>query len=123
MVRRKPAEEPEDLPPLPPPATTLEGREDQLIAAAMDLVEKRIHRGDASAQETVHFLKLGSVRNQLEQEKIRQENLVLQARMKDLESRKSGEDMYAAALSAFRGYSGQEPTDPEAEYYDDDQDY
>lgn len=112
MARKKPEENYE---PLPPPATTLEGREDQLIAAAMDLVERRIHEGTASAQETVHFLKLGSVRNQLEQDKIRHDNLLLQTRVKEMEGRRSGEDMYEKALQAFRGYSGQEPIDPEAD--------
>lgn len=106
MVRRKPDE---DLPPLPPPATTLEGRENQLIAAAMDLVEKRMHEGTASAQETVHFLKLGSVRNQLEQDKLQHEVNVLRSRVKDMESRTSSEGLYAEALQAFKGYSGQEP--------------
>lgn len=96
---------------LPPPATTLEGREDQLIAAAMDLVERRIHESTASAQETVHFLKLGSVRNQLEQDKLRHENEVLQTRVKEMESRQSSEGLYAEALKAFKGYSGQEPID------------
>lgn len=117
MVRRK---SDENLEPLPPPATTLEGREDQLIAAAMDLVERRIREGTASAQETVHFLKLGSVRNQLEQEKLRAENEVLLTRVKDMESRRSSDDVYARALAAFRGYSGQEPIDPEGDYYDPD---
>lgn len=102
--------------PLPPPATTLEGREDQLISAAMDLVERRIHEGTASAQETVHFLKLGSVRNQLEQEKIRHDNILLQTRVKEMESRTSSEALMAEALAAFRGYSGQEPVDPDEEY-------
>lgn len=110
MVRRKPEENDE---PLPPPATTLEGREDQLIAAAMDLVEQRIHAGTASAQETVHFLRLGSVRNQLEQDKIRQENIVLQTRVKEMESRKSSEELYSKALAAMRGYSGLDPIDPD----------
>lgn len=112
----------ENFEPLPPPATTLEGREDQLIAAAMDLVERRIREGTASAQETVHFLKLGSVRNQLEQDELRGKAKVLQARIDDLESRRTGEDMYATALAAFRGYSGQDPVDPEAEedFYDPD---
>jgi hypothetical protein len=103
MVRK--ASEPN----LPPPATTLEGREDQLIAAAMDLVETRIAEGTASAQETVHFLKLGSVRNQLEQSKITAENKMLTARVQDMESRQSSEGLYAEALAAFKGYSGQEP--------------
>lgn len=102
MVRKAPE------PVLPPPATTLEGREDQLIAAAMDLVERRIAEGSASAQETVHFLKLGSVRNQLEQSKISAENTMLSARVKDMESRQSSEGLYAAALAAFKGYSGEE---------------
>jgi hypothetical protein len=105
MVRRKPEGNPE---PLPPPATTLEGREDQLISAAMDLVERRIHEGTASAQETVHFLRLGSVRNQLEQDKLRHENEVLQTRVKEMESRKSSEELYAKALAAMRGYQGLE---------------
>lgn len=106
MVRR--VTEPSNLPPL---ATTLEGREDQLIGAAMDLVERRIHEGTASAQETVHFLKLGSVRNQLEQTKLRSENEVLATRVKEMESRQSSEGLYAEALKAFRGYAGQEPTE------------
>lgn len=101
---------------LPPPATTLEGREAQLIAAAMDLVEKRIYRGEASAQETVHFLKLGSVRNQLEQDRLRNENLVLQTRVKEMEARTSSEGLYAEALKAFKGYSGAEPIEDDDAY-------
>lgn len=116
MARRQPVEEPT---PLPPPATTLEGREDQLIAAAMDLVERRISEGTASAQETVHFLRLGSVRNQLEQDKLRHENEVLQTRVKEMESRRSSEDLYARALAAMRGYQGLEPL-PEEDDYDPD---
>lgn len=95
--------------PLPPPAKTLEGREDQLIAAAMDLVEQRIHNGSASAQETVHFLRLGSVKNQLEQDKLRSENAVLKSRVEEMASRTSSEGLYNRALNAFRGYSGQGP--------------
>lgn len=114
MVRRKPEENPE---PLPPPATTLEGREDQLIAAAMDLVERRIHEGTASAQETVHFLKLGSVRNQLEQDKLRHENEVLQTRVREMESRTSSEEMYRNALEAMRTYKGL--GGDEEDYYED----
>lgn len=106
MVRRQPEPNPE---PLPPPATTLEGREDQLIAAAMDLVERRISEGTASAQETVHFLRLGSRRNQLEQDKLRHEGLVLQTRVREMESRRSSEELYSRALAAMRGYQGLDP--------------
>lgn len=105
---------------LPPPATTIEGRNDQLIAAAYDLVERRIHEGSASAQETVHFLRMGSPRDRLEQEKLRRENLVLQTRVKEMEARTSGDELLSRALAAFRGYSGQEPVDPEAGPLDQD---
>lgn len=105
--------------PLPPPATTLEGREQQLTAAAYDLVERRIHEGTASAQETVHFLKQGSVHTQLMMDKLRGENELLKTRVKELESRTSGEEMYAKALAAFRGYAGIDDVDPEADGYDD----
>jgi hypothetical protein len=110
MVRRVP--EPNNEP-LPPPATTLEGREDQLTAQAYDLVEKRIRDGTASAQETVHFLKVGSRVNQLQLQKLERENEVLRARLAESEARRSSEDIYAKALRAFKGYSGEEPIDPE----------
>lgn len=116
MVRRK-SEEDEVV--LPPPATTLEGREDQLIAAAMDLVETRIRSGTASAQETVHFLRLGSVTNQLQNDKLRSENEVLKTRVKEMEGRKSQEDLLTRALAAFRGYSGQDPIEGEVDDYQD----
>lgn len=116
-IKRKTATD--DRPPLPIPATTVEGREEQLILAAMSLVEKRIHEETASPTETVHFLRLGSTKNQLEQEELRQKNAVLEARIKEMESRTSSEGLYADALQAFRGYSGQDAVDPEqiGEYY------
>lgn len=93
---------------LPPPASTLEGREDQLIALSYDLIEKRMMAGTASAQEAVHFANRGSRKSQLELEKILAENEVLRSRVKEMESRKSQEDLLARALAAFKGYSGQE---------------
>lgn len=110
MVRRMPETNND---PLPPPATTLEGREDQLTAQAYDLVEKRMRDGTASAQETVHFLRAGSRINQYQLEKLRGENEVLKARLAESEARRSSEDIYAKALRAFKGYSGEEPIDPE----------
>lgn len=107
-----------NLEPLPPPAKTLEGREDQLIAAAYDLVERRIHEGTASAQETVHFLRQGTVQSQLQNDKLRNENEVLKSRVKEMENRKSGDELLERALAAFKGYSGETPIDPEEDDYD-----
>lgn len=89
-----------------PPATTPEGREDQLVAQAVDLAERQIQDGTASAQVITHFLKLGSTREKLEQERLRRENILLESRALALESGARIEELMKDAISAFRGYSG-----------------
>lgn len=116
---RRSSEPDEPMLPLPPPATTLEGREEQLTAAAYNLVERRIANGTASAQETVHFLRAGSVDTQYRIDKYKAENDLLRTRVKELESKTTGEAMYAEALAAFRGYAGVDFVDPEADDYDE----
>lgn len=91
-----------------PPAKTPEGRENQLINLAIDLAEKQLANGTASAQVQTHFLRLGTVRAKLELEKIQQENLLLAAKTEALESAKHIEQLYAEALKAMRSYQGQE---------------
>lgn len=98
------------------PATTPEGRESQLVALAMDLAEKRLRSGSATSQEVTHFLKLGSSREQLEQERLRHENELLEVKRKAIESQDRVEQRYKEALDAMRAYSGQEPL--ESDEYD-----
>ena len=78
MNRRKPVEPPKTLPKMRP-ALTPEAREGQLIALATDLVEQRLRDGTATSQEVVHFLRLGSMRERLEREKLENENILLGA--------------------------------------------
>ena len=96
----------EDKPPLRP-AITQEGREMQLINLAMDLVEQRLLDGTASSQETTHFLKLGSMRNQLEVEKLKKETELLEVKKLNLESSARMEKLYSDAMEAMKTYSGQ----------------
>lgn len=93
------------------PALTPEARENQMISLAFDLVEKRMREGTASSQETTHFLKLASMKEQLEKEKLITENKLLQAKIENLESQATSASLYAEALRAFRAYSGQEEDD------------
>src|SRR5438067_2436582 len=93
------------------PATTPEGREHQMVALAYDLVEKRMREGTATSQETTHFLKLGSPREQLERERLRHENELLRVKMEAIESQKVVEELYREALTAMRTYSGHEPAE------------
>ena len=102
----------EELPKLRP-AITEEGRENQMIALATDLVEKRLRNGTASSQETVHFLKLGSQRSKLELEKLKKENELLVAKTEALQSAKRSEELFAEAIRAFGTYTGKEPGDDE----------
>lgn len=110
MPRRQKQED-ENLIPIPPPAATLEGMEDQMVAMAMQRIALRISNDSASSAELVHFARLGSNKHKLEEDELRQKNVVLEARVKEMEARGTSEAMYAEALAAFKGYSGQEPVE------------
>jgi hypothetical protein len=96
-----------------PPAPTPEGREAQLVNLAVDRAEQQIRDGTASAQVITHFLKLGSGREQLERERLRRENLLLEAKVSQIESQQRIEELYADALKAMRSYSGEPPEEVE----------
>lgn len=91
-----------------PPATTLEGRENQLIALAVDLAEKQLSEGTASAQVITHYLKLGTTKETLEKEKLIRENALLKAKEEALQSQQKMEELYSNAIKAMRSYSGME---------------
>lgn len=90
------------------PALTEDAREKQLIALAMDEVEKRIRNGTASSQEICHFLKLGTQEKKLERLKLEKENELLVAKTEALKSAKLVEELYRDAIKAFGIYSGHE---------------
>lgn len=89
------------------PATTPEARENQMIAMAVDLAEKQIKEGTASSQVISHYLKLGSSRERLEQERLQKENSLLAAKAEAMASAKRVEELYGQALQAMRAYAGQ----------------
>lgn len=93
------------------PASTLEGREGQMVNLAVELAEKQLAAGTASAQVISHYLKLGSTRELLEQERLARENELLTAKVEQLASGKRVEELYQSALNAMRTYAGQDPID------------
>ncbi len=95
------------------PAATVEGRENQLTALAMDLVEERLRNGTATSAETVHFLKLGSTEARLKKEILREEKKLVTAKAEALESQKKSEELFAEAIKAFKEYSGEDDRDNE----------
>jgi len=98
------------------PSTTEEGRENQLVSLAIDLAEKQLAEGTASSQVITHYLKLGSTREQLEQERLRRENLLLDGKVELLASQKRVEELYEKALHAMRQYAGGDVLEIEAGY-------
>lgn len=88
------------------PALTPEARENQLISLAVDLAERQLIEGTASSQVITHYLKLGSTRERLERERLEEENNLLRAKVKAIDSTEEIKALYKNAIDAFRTYSG-----------------
>lgn len=86
---------------------TPEAQENLLISLAYDLVEERLREGTASAQETVHFLKLGSTRNRAEMERLQEENKLLKAKTESLNAARQSDEMFTKAIEAMQRYRGE----------------
>ena len=88
------------------PAITPEARENQLISLAVDLAEQQLREGTASSQVITHYLKLGSMRERLEREKLEEENKLLRARTKAIEDGEASKGRYELVIKALRDYNG-----------------
>lgn len=88
------------------PARSPEARENQMIALAIDEAEKRIINGTASSQLLVHYLKLGSTKEQLEKEILGLQKELIAAKTENLQSTKRMEELYEKAMSAIKDYRG-----------------
>lgn len=95
------------------PALTPEARQNQMIAKAEKLAEKWLDEGTAPSQIVTHYLKLATVKSQLELEKIKRENAVLEAKAKAIDSAESSKVLFDKAIAAFKGYTGQDYEDYE----------
>ena len=104
-----------DSPRMMRPALTPEGRENQLISLAVDLAEKQLREGTASAQVITHYLKIGSTKERVEKEILEKQKELIEAKTQNLKSIENTEKLYANALKAFRGYSGHSSEDEDDE--------
>lgn len=85
---------------------------------AVDLAEKQLLDGSASAQVITHYLKLGSTRERLEQQRIALENQLTAAKTKQIASDTELDKKITDAMEAMRRYSGNAP-DPKVDDYED----
>lgn len=104
------------------PALTPDAREKQMISLAVDLAEQQLRDGTASSQVITHFLKLATVREKLERERLREENRLLKAKTKAVERETVNGDLYEKALAAMKRYTGNNSQPIEEDEDDDDDD-
>ena len=93
------------------PALTPEAREDQLICLAINLAEKQLREGTASAQVITHYLKLGSTKEKIEKEILEKQKDLIEAKTQSLQSAKRVEELYQNAIEAMKRYSGRDDSD------------
>ena len=117
MVRRK--SDQKDASPRLSPATTPELRENQMIALAEKEAERQLRNHTASSQVIVHYLKLGSTREKLEEQKLRHETEMLKAKTSSLNSVDEYKELVDKAIQAMKSYqgltSGEEESDDHAD--------
>ena len=88
------------------PALTPEARENQMIFLATELAEQQLRDGTASSQVITHYLKLGSSKEKLERDILKEQKKLITARTEALESSKRIEELYENAIKAMKKYSG-----------------
>lgn len=101
--------------PLPerPRGRSLESREQQMIGYATDLAEIQLRNGTASPLVISHYLKLGSSREQLEQERIRYQNELSSVKAEAIREREHLDELFKNAMDAIGRYRG---TPPQEDY-------
>lgn len=89
-------------------STTPEGMEQELVLMAYQAAGERIANGTASSQEIVHFLRLGSRRERLEEEKLLRDIDLQEAKKGAIDESSRIEELYTNAINAMRVYQGVE---------------
>lgn len=93
------------------PARTKEQRENYIISCIMDLVEDQIRSGTVSSQVMTHFLKLGTTREKLQNEKLMSDLRVAEAKIAQMQQQDNLAELYKDAIAAMRSYQGNDEDD------------
>lgn len=90
-----------------------------MVSLAHDLAEEQIRSGTASSQVITHFLKLGSTRERLEQQRLEHENELTRVKIEATRAQQRIEELYVDAIKAMRSYAGDEPVLEEVDEFDE----
>lgn len=88
------------------PAVDPEARENQMISLATDAAERELQKDNPDKRIVIHYLKLATTKAQLEKEKLRKENSLLEVKTDAVKSSAKTEEMYAEAIKAMQLYQG-----------------
>lgn len=88
------------------PALTPEGQERINIALAQELAGQHLREGTATSQEIVYFLKLGSEKERLENEKLKSDLKLAEAKIESLIAQAHTAEKFDQVLEALREYNG-----------------
>ena len=91
-----------------PPALTPEARQEQLIAKAERLAEKKLEDGTASPQIIVHYLRLATEREKKQQELIEADIALKKAKVHEIENAAEIKELITAGIEMFKKYSGED---------------
>ena len=100
------------------PARSPEQREMQMMALAMELSEKRLQEGTASASEIVYWLNQARPKARLERKQLELQAELLQARIDLIRSDQQAEPDFKEAHKAFQGYAGKPADVIEGTFYE-----
>lgn len=84
-----------------------EALENAMIAQATRLAYQQLCDGTASSQVITHYLKLGTQKEKIEQDILKKQAKLIDAKTESIKDQKKSEKLYQDALNAFRTYSGQ----------------
>lgn len=85
---------------------TVEARERQLVALAVNQAEKMLEEGKAPPAVLMHYLRLGASDYPLRKERIERQNELFKAKTEALERQDNLEEITKNAIEAMRRYSG-----------------
>lgn len=87
------------------PASDPDAREKQLVNLAVDLAEKQLRDGTASAAVLTHYLKLATKRESLEREILEGQSKLIEAKSSAIKHAGESENLAKEALESMKSYT------------------
>lgn len=86
------------------PLLSPDAKENYMIGLAVDLAEKQMIDGTASAAVITHYLRLGTEKAKLERVKLENENKLLDAKARQIDSSQDNESLAKQVLESMKDY-------------------